>query len=46
MFKRAKEQCNYLIVGVVSDEGVRLNKQAEPLFRLKKELNGAFMPLC
>lgn len=30
MFKRAKEQCNYLIVGVVSDEGVRLNKQAEP----------------
>ena len=30
MFKRAKEQCGYLIVGVVSDEGVRLNKQAEP----------------
>lgn len=30
MFKRAKELCNYLIVGVVSDEGVRLNKQAEP----------------
>ncbi len=30
MFKRAKEMCNYLIVGVVSDEGVRLNKQAEP----------------
>ena len=30
MFKRAKEQCNYLIVGVVSDEGVRLNKQVEP----------------
>lgn len=30
MFKRAKEQCKYLIVGVVSDEGVRLNKQAEP----------------
>lgn len=30
MFKRAKEQCRYLIVGVVSDEGVRLNKQAEP----------------
>jgi cytidyltransferase-like protein len=29
MFKRAKEQCRYLIVGVVSDEGVRLNKQAE-----------------
>lgn len=30
MFKRAKEQCRYLIVGVVSDEWVRLNKQAEP----------------
>ena len=30
MFKHAKEQCKYLIVGVVSDEGVRLNKQAEP----------------
>lgn len=30
MFRRAKEQCRYLIVGVVSDEGVRLNKQAEP----------------
>ncbi len=30
MFRRAKELCNYLIVGVVSDEGVRLNKQAEP----------------
>ncbi len=30
MFRRAKEQCRYLVVGVVSDEGVRLNKQAEP----------------
>lgn len=30
MFKRAKEQCNYLIVGVVSDEGVRINKKKEP----------------
>ena len=30
MFRRAKEQCWYLIVGVVSDEGVRLYKQAEP----------------
>ena len=30
MFKRAKEQCDYLIVGVVSDEGVRKFKKTEP----------------
>lgn len=30
MFKRAKEQCNYLIVGVVSDEGVSKYKQTQP----------------
>ena len=30
MFKRAKEQCEYLIVGVVSDEGVRKYKEVEP----------------
>lgn len=30
MFKRAKEQCDYLIVGVVTDEGVRKFKQTEP----------------
>ncbi len=30
MFRRAKELCDYLIVGVVSDEGVRNNKKTEP----------------
>lgn len=30
MFKRAKEQCEYLIVGVVSDEGVRKYKEVDP----------------
>ncbi len=30
LFRRAKEMCRYLIVGVVSDEAVRINKQAEP----------------
>jgi len=30
MFKRAKQQCDYLIVGVVTDEGVRKLKKVEP----------------
>lgn len=30
MFKRAKDQCDYLIVGVVTDEGVRKFKETEP----------------
>ena len=30
MFKRAKEQCEYLIVGVVTDEGARKFKKKDP----------------
>ncbi len=36
MFKRAKEQCEYLIVGVVSDEGVRKFKKVEPFMSFEE----------
>ena len=38
LLKRAKEQCNYLIVGVVSDEGVRKNKNVEPYVPFEERL--------
>ena len=38
MFKRAKDLCDYLIVGVVSDESVRLDKQVEPFIPFDERL--------
>ena len=38
MFKRAKEQCEYLIVGVVSDEGVRKNKKTVPFIPFEERI--------
>lgn len=38
MFRRAKEQCDYLIVGVVSDEGVRKNKKVEPFVPFEERI--------
>lgn len=38
MFKRAKEQCDYLIVGVVTDEGVRAFKKVEPFVPFEERL--------
>jgi len=38
MFKRAKEQCEHLIVGVVSDEGVRKNKMTEPFIPFEERI--------
>ncbi|KHM52428.1 hypothetical protein NZ47_04935 [Anaerovibrio lipolyticus] len=38
MFKRAKEQCDYLIVGVVSDRQVREGKKVEPFVPFEERL--------
>ena len=38
MFKRAKEQCEYLIVGVVSDEGVCKIKKTEPFIPFEERI--------
>ena len=38
MFKRAKEHCDYLIVGVVTDEGVRRYKKAEPFVPFEERI--------
>lgn len=38
IFRRAKEMCDYLIVGVVSDEGVRINKKTEPIIPFEERI--------
>ena len=38
MFRRAKEQCDYLIVGVTSDEYVRNKKKREPFIPFDERL--------
>ena len=38
ILKRAKEYCEYLIVGVVSDEGVRINKKKEPFVPFEERI--------
>ncbi len=38
MFRRAKEQCDYLVVGVVSDEQVKKNKHKEPFVPFAERL--------
>lgn len=38
MFRRAKEQCEYLIVGVVSDEGVRRFKHTDPFVPFEERI--------
>ncbi|RKI88681.1 glycerol-3-phosphate cytidylyltransferase [Parablautia intestinalis] len=39
MFRRAKELCDYLIVGVVSDAGVRHFKNAEPYVPFEERID-------
>lgn len=38
LLKRAKEQCEYLIVGVVTEEGVRKYKETEPIIPFAERL--------
>ena len=38
LFKRAKEQCDYLIVGVVSDESVMENKKTMPYMPFEERM--------
>ena len=38
MFKRAKAQCEHLIVGVVTDEGVRKYKKVEPFIPFEERI--------
>lgn len=38
LFKRAKEQCNYLIVGVVTDEGVVQKKHTMPYIPFEERI--------
>ena len=38
LLRRAKEQCDYLIVGVVTDEGVRKNKKTECFIPFEERL--------
>ncbi len=38
MFKRAKEQCDYLIVGVVNDESVMRNKKTTPYIPFEERI--------
>lgn len=38
MFKRAKEQCDYLIVGVVTDEGVMRDKRTMPFVPFEERI--------
>lgn len=38
MFKRAKEQCEYLIVGVVTDEGVTKYKKTVPFISFEERI--------